>query len=157
MSGTTGKLEYVSLPNMHHLLEGLTFKVTHCAEVLDCALIGFNKKTGIPNRILRWNKRGGNAHGPLSLPGHGRIIVEIAERLDRDGQRLSTSLILEKKDENEKAPIALFMMQSPVLNVPMRVEVPLRALIKGAPKLKGTYSSRLGHHGPERGRARPHL
>jgi hypothetical protein len=99
-----------------------------------------NKKTWIPDRVLRWNKRGGNAREPLSLPGHGRIIVEIAERLDRNGQPLLTSFILADKEAKEKAPIALFMMKSPVLNVPMRIEVPLRALIEGTPKLEGTYS-----------------
>ena len=46
---------------------------------------------------------------------------------------------LNKKDEKETAPVAFFSMHSPSLDIPMRVEVPLRALIQGGPKLKGTY------------------
>jgi hypothetical protein len=52
---------------------------------------------------------------------------------------MHTAQILEKKEERETAPVAFFSTRSLALDIPMRVEVPLRALIKGCPKLKGTY------------------
>jgi hypothetical protein len=48
--------------------------------------------------------------------------------------------VLESKGEKETAPVVFFSMHSPTLDVPMRTEVPLRALIKGGIALKGTYS-----------------
>src|SRR3546814_2146149 len=45
----------------------------------------------------------------------------------------------EEKDP-QVAPVVFFNLQSPTLDIPMRVEVPLRALLKGGRKLQGTYS-----------------
>jgi hypothetical protein len=140
MSAARVKLRYVSLPDMYYLMEGLSFKVAQCADVLDHALVMLNEQTKIPDKIVAWNKNGGNLSQPLSFPDHGRIIVDITERLASDGRLLLVSEVLKKHNEKEKAPVAFFTMRSLSLDVPMRVEVPLRALIKGAPKLRGTYS-----------------
>src|SRR3546814_1682751 len=43
-------------------------------------------------------------------------------------------------DLPQVAPVVFFNLQSPTLDIPMRVEVPLRALLKGGRKLQGTYS-----------------
>ncbi|MGH6879182.1 MAG: hypothetical protein ACREHV_17620, partial [Rhizomicrobium sp.] len=40
----------------------------------------------------------------------------------------------------ETAPVVFFSMHSPTLDIPMRVEVPLRAVIVGNPPLAGTYT-----------------
>ncbi|MDQ6867497.1 MAG: hypothetical protein M3178_03515 [Pseudomonadota bacterium] len=50
------------------------------------------------------------------------------------------STVLESKSEKETTPVVFFRMHSPTLNIPMRVEVPLRTLIKGGMNLKGTYA-----------------
>jgi hypothetical protein len=53
---------------------------------------------------------------------------------------LYTVALLERKDEKEKAPVVFISMQSPSLNIPMRVEIPLRALVSGGPPLRGKYA-----------------
>ena len=134
------RFKFVSLRDMHHLMEGLSFKVTRCAEVLDGALTQLNEQTGIPDKIVYWNARGGNARQPLSFPERGRIIVDIEQRTHPERGPLILATVLENKEEKEKSPAAFFSMHSIALDMPMRVEVPLRALIKGGNKLKGTYS-----------------
>jgi len=65
--------------------------------------------------------------------------VEICQSLTKRGP-LFTATVLEAKEEKETAPVVFFRMRSPTLDIPMRVEIPLRALIKGGPSLEGTYS-----------------
>jgi hypothetical protein len=137
------RFEYVSLRAMYHLMDGLTFKVSHCADVLDEALIEFNRQTGVPDRIVSWNARGGHARGPLALPGHGRIIVEITETFSPGRGPMQAARVVRKANETETAPVVFLLMRCPTLDVPMRVELPLRALLKGGPDLSDTYSAYL--------------
>lgn len=132
-------LKYVNLPNMMYLTEGLTFNVRRCAEVLDATLIGLNEKTHIPDSIVSWNATKPCDRTALAFRDRGRIIVEICQSLTRRGP-LFTVTVLEAKEEKEAAPVVFFRMQSPTLDIPMRVEIPLRALVKGGPSLAGTYS-----------------
>lgn len=129
---------YVSFPNMKYLLSGMAINVRRCADVLDGVLTAFNNKTGIPDQIVAWNAKGGNATGPLSFPDHGRFIIELTQSLQSDGQMLWTAVLLEH-EEKEKAPLVFIRLHSPSLDIPMRLEIPMRALIKGGPSLEGTY------------------
>lgn len=103
-------------------------------------LTAFNEKTGIPEQIVVWNAKGGNASGPLSFPDRGRFIIELTQSVLRDKRELWTAALLEKQDEKEKAPVLFIRMHSPSLDIPMRLEIPLRAVMKGGPALNGTYS-----------------
>jgi hypothetical protein len=73
--------EYVDFPNMRYLMKGLTFTVSRCAEVLDKVLVGLNKETQIPDRIVSWNREDPSSRSPLHFPGRGRLILEIIELL----------------------------------------------------------------------------
>lgn len=125
---------------MHYLMDGLAFKVGRCAEVLDATLISLDEQTGIPTKIARWNQAGGDANGPLNIPDRGRIIIEIEQRYHPEKGVMHLSKVLEKNAEKERSPVAFFHMHSPSLDIPMRAEIPLRALIKGGRKLAGTYT-----------------
>jgi hypothetical protein len=131
--------EYVDFPNMRYLMKGLTFTVSRCAEVLDKLLVGFNKDTQIPDRIVSWNAEDPSSRSPLHFTGRGRFIVEINELLTKKG-RLHTVQLLENSAEKEPAPVVFLKMHSPSLNIPMRTEIPLRSLIKGGASLRDTYS-----------------
>jgi len=124
---------------MKYLTERLTFNVRRCAEVLDASLIGLNEKTKIPDLIVSWNRQNPSTRAPLAFPDQARIIVEICQSLTKRGP-LFTATVLESQKEKETAPVAFFRMQSPSLDIPMRVEIPLRALVKGGLNLEGTYS-----------------
>jgi len=131
---------YVNLPDMQYLMAGLFINVKRCADVLDGVLTGFNEKMGIPDQIVAWNAKDGNATGPLSFPDHGRFIIELTQSLLSDKRELWTAALLEKHDEKEKAPVLFIRMHSVSLDIPMRLEIPLRAVMKGGASLKGTYS-----------------
>jgi hypothetical protein len=132
-------LKYVSLPDLYYLMEGLTFGVPACAEVLDSALNDFNKATRIPDQILSWNQKPLNRKRPLAFVGRGRIAIDIMERLGADGRPFHAAAVIESKDEKETSPVVFFSMHSISLDIPMRTEVPLRAVIKGGARLRGTY------------------
>ena len=133
-------LSYVSLPNLHHLLEGLTFNVNRCAEVIDTALTSFNEQTKIPDRIYSWNQKNHQLSERLQLPTDDRIIVSVDQILNNEGKILYTASVARSKEEREASPVVFFNMASPSADIPMRLEVPLRCVIKGGQSLKGSYT-----------------
>jgi hypothetical protein len=138
--GLSKKFQYLDLPNLYYLMEGLTFNVLACADVFDGALVSLNKKTKIPDKIRAWHQRRSISGARLSFPEQGRIIIEIIQSFTKEKKMLYLAQVLENKGEKETAPVVFFCMHSPSLGIPMRAEVPLRALIKGGPSLRGTYS-----------------
>jgi hypothetical protein len=140
MDGEASALRYVDVVAMRHLTRGLTFDIDHCAPVLDAALKELNAQTGIPDQLKTWIKSGGPASGPHPYDGRGRIIVDIEQSVNGAGRRGYFATVLRKRDERETAPVVFFSMHSQTLNIPMRVEVPLRAVILGNPPLLGTYT-----------------
>jgi len=132
-------LKYVSLPNLYYLMEGLTFNVPRCAKVLDATLAEFNKKTGVPQRIYNWNRRNPATRGRLSFPNYGRLIADITEVYSQEKGIVHLAKIVEAKIEGETSPTAFFSTHSLALDIPMRVEVPLRAIIKGGTAIRGSY------------------
>jgi hypothetical protein len=132
-------LKYLSLPNLHYFAQGLTFEVPAIADVLDGALVSLNDLTRIPDRIYAWNRKNPASRAPLAFPG-GRIIVDVGQSYSQQKGMLYLTQVIRKTDEKEAAPVVFFSMRSPSLDIPMRSEVPLRALIKGGGALEGTYS-----------------
>lgn len=133
-------LKFVNLPDTEYLTSGLVLNVKRCAEVLDALLTKFNEQTGIPDKIVAWNEAGGNRQPPLEFPERDRLIFEIAQHRTGDQRTLYTVALLECKKDPIKVPVVFISLHSPSLDIPMRVEIPLRALLRGGPPLKGTYS-----------------
>jgi hypothetical protein len=133
-------LTYVDGGALKKLAQGLTFDLQQCEQVLDSALIGLNTQNGFPDRMLDWIRAGGVASGPGPVDPNGRIIVDIAQTTNSHGQKGYFATVLCKNDEQETAPVVFFSMHSPTLDVPMRVEVPLRALMLGNPPLADSYT-----------------
>ncbi|WP_420904118.1 hypothetical protein [Candidatus Magnetaquiglobus chichijimensis] len=135
------KLKFVDLSSMYHLTDGLTLKVSRCAEVLDSSLVELNKIKSIPSSIVKWNQRGMNPALFPSLPIDGRLIIEVTQTYSVDtGKIFYACTVINKKDETQSAPIVFFIMRSLALDIPIRLEIPLRALLKGGRSLSGTYS-----------------
>ncbi|GFK93876.1 hypothetical protein NNJEOMEG_01714 [Fundidesulfovibrio magnetotacticus] len=75
------------------------------------------------------------------MPAEGRIVINLEQRINRrTDERLYVSTVTNQRDEKEISPVVFIVMQSVTLNIPMRVEIPWRALIKGGRDLRGTYS-----------------
>ncbi len=131
---------FVDLRAFQHLARGLTFDVVQCAEVLDHALCALNKATGYPDRLLAWISAGGLAAGPCPMFDGGRLLIDVVQAANRDGKLGYFATVLSKADERETAPAVFLSMHSPTLDLPMRTELPLRALLRGNPPLAGTYT-----------------
>lgn len=132
------RLNYVSLANLHYLTSGLTISVPRCAEVLDSALKGLNAKTRIPDRIVAWNSRPPERRAPLVFPGTGQIFIDLTQSFSPERGMLYLAQVIELKTSTA-SPGLHINMRSPVLDIPMRVEIPLRAVIKGGRSLEGGY------------------
>ncbi len=123
-----------------HLTRGLTFDADRITEVMDDALVTLNKQTGLPDRMRAWIQEGGLAQGPCPLDPKGRVIVDIVQMSNNKGEQLYLATVLRKSDERQMAPVVFVSMHSPALDIPMRVELPLRAVMTGNPPLEGTYT-----------------
>jgi hypothetical protein len=133
-------LNFVNLTDAKYLASGLVLNVERCVEVLDATLTRFNEQTGIPEKIVAWNEAGGNRQPPLEFPERGRLIFEIAQHRTADQKMLYTVALFECEKDPIKVPVVFISLHSPSLDIPMRVEIPLRALLRGGPPLRGTYS-----------------
>ena len=134
------ELIYVDLHALSHLTKGLTFDRRRSAEVLDHALVGLNHQTGFPDRMLAWIGSGGLAQGAGPVDIQGRIIVDVTQTTNAQGENALFTTVLRKSDERESAPVVFFSLHSPTLDIPMRAEVPLRAVMRGNPPLAGSYT-----------------
>lgn len=135
-----GDHRFVDLEAFQHLARGLTFDVVRCAEVLDHALCGLNEATGYPDRLVTWIGAGGLAAGPCPTFDRGRLLIDVVQAVNREGESGCFATVLGKADERETAPAVFLSMHSPMLDVPMRTELPLRALLRGNAPLAGTYT-----------------
>lgn len=135
----TKKFKYLRLSALYHLMDGLSFDVPACAEVLESALAQLNLLNGLPDSIVQWNRRGGHASGPLKLSGKGGAIIEVTESFSPTHGKMHMATVLENKNEAERPPTVFLSMRSIALDIPMRVEIPMRTLLRGGTDLAGTY------------------
>jgi energy-coupling factor transporter ATP-binding protein EcfA2 len=140
MATAASSLSYVDLAATRHLTTGLTFDLAQCVPVLDHALLALNEQTGIPDQLITWIRAGALAAGPCPYDGRGRIIIDVTQTVNAEGQHGYFATVLRKSDERETAPVVFLSMHSPTLDIPMRVEIPLRAMLLGNPPLAGTYT-----------------
>ena len=134
------KLQFVSLPNLYHLTSGLTFNISACSEVLDSTLTALNVKTKIPQKIVEWNRTHPDKRPPLLFPEFDGLTIFVEQSYTHKSGNLDTATVVKSENNHGRAPAVFFPMRSPTLDIPMRLEVPLRALMKGGQHLKGTYA-----------------
>jgi hypothetical protein len=121
------KFKYLRLSALYHLMDGLSFDVVACADVLEVALAQMNLQTGVPDSIVQWNRRGGHAGGPLKLAGQGGIAIEVSETYSLKQGKMHSALVLKNKEDGRRPPVVFLTMRSIALDIPsMRVEIPLR-------------------------------
>lgn len=133
-------LRFVDAVALMHLSRGLTFDSLQCSGVLDHALISLDEQTGYVTELRGWLETGGFAIGSCPTFPDARIIVDVNEAINAKGQVLRMAAVLKNADEAGIAPVVFLSMMSPTLDIPMRVELPLRALLHGNPPLAGTYA-----------------
>ena len=136
----SGNLTFVDPIALMHLSRGLTFDVLQCADVLDHVLIELDAQTGYVTEVCNWIQAGGLSAGACPLFPSARIIIDVSEAMNGKGEILRTAVVLKNSTEAGTAPVVFLSMISPTLDIPMRVELPMRALLRGNPPLDGSYT-----------------
>lgn len=139
-SALTERLRFVDATALMHLSRGLTFDPLRSAEVLDDALCALDEKNGYVSQVQEWVRGGGLHNGECPTLPTGRIVADVTEAMNAEKKILHTAAILNVVKEAGIAPVVFLSMVSPVLDLGMRVEVPLRAVLQGNPPLENTYT-----------------
>ena len=134
------RLRFVDPTALMHLSRGLTFNPLRSAEVLDDVLAALDKKNGYVAEVQAWVRGGGLQNGPCPTLPSGRIVADVTETMNAERKVLHAAAILDVKQEAGIAPVVFLSMVSPTLDVGMRVELPMRAVLKDNPPLEGTYT-----------------
>ena len=119
------------------LCEGLSLG-TRALEVLDAGLVGLDEKNGTPSKILAHNQRVGFGPPP-SLAGPQIVITLEARRSRQTGQTLTSAAVASDTGNIGVSPALHINLQSVALDIPQRVEIPLRYILKGLPDIESTF------------------
>lgn len=128
--------QFLNEDNFYYLTSGLTLDDKDL-EVLDAVLEAFDKKTGLPSHIASHNKiYGYESTIDFKDP---QILINLDKMLDGSGKFLRTASVGQFQDAQNQPAMLHINLHSPSLDIPQRIEIPLRYLIKGGLPLKGTY------------------
>lgn len=134
MNASYKQFKYLNEVNFKYLCDGLTISPKDL-ECLEGALAGLDKVNNLPSNIVAHNVQ----YGSLSdLPESGSQIIVSLDILLIAGRSLTTATIWTLPN-SQLPPTLHIQLQSPSLDIPQRVEIPLRYLLNGLSNLSGTY------------------
>ncbi|WP_134091279.1 hypothetical protein [Olivibacter sp. XZL3] len=130
------ELKLLNEENFRYLCQGLTLDL-HDMQVIDGVLIGLNDKNGLIEKIITHNETLG-AESTLPADNGGQIIV-IFDKYLTSGKLLATATVTQGKKHTGLPPALHINLHSPTLDIPQRIEIPLRYVLKGMMPLIGAY------------------
>jgi hypothetical protein len=119
------------------LCEGITLD-SKDMEVLDTALIGLDTKKRIPSRIINHNQRHGFGQPPRFAGNN--IIVTLEKRRTKDSKELRLARVAQDRTGSGATPALHINLRSWALDIPQRIELSLRFVLKGLPAIEPTYA-----------------
>jgi len=129
-------MEYVNEENFWYFCDAFT-SLDNALSILDSILIRYNESTGLLDRMVVSSRVNGFAN---VMTYAGPQIVFVMDILAPNGSdALSTCTMMRLKDQADLPPMLWINLHSPSLDLPQRIEIPLRYLIRGMPSLKGTH------------------
>lgn len=128
-------LNFVHQANFDYLCKGITLD-SNDAGVFDNVFSALDKYSGIVSRIVE-NNRIYRAQGDMEFTG-GQLMIFI-DKYRSEEKKLSTSTVVKNLAKPNDPPAVYINLHSPTLDIPQRLEIPLRYLVHGMPDLKGTY------------------
>lgn len=97
-------------------------------EVIDQVLIKLNDQNGLIDIIVTQNQNEGMES---TLDPSGPQIIVSVDKYDVSGKLLTTVAVIKSKNINGLPPVLHINLHSLSLNIPQRIEIPLRYLLKG--------------------------
>lgn len=132
------RYRFVDERKFRYFCEGLTLDSKDIA-VLDAALVGIDEKISLSSRIVEWSGRHGYTSG--YKPSGPQILVNIDKLAQQDRlQPASVVTVLKNSTVVNATPALHINLFSPVLQIPQRIELPLRLVLKGLPPIEPTHS-----------------
>lgn len=128
--------EFVNAENFAYLTQNLTLGRKDI-EVLDHALRELDRVTGVPSQIVSHSHKNGFNAG--HIPDGAQFIISMDKFINSGGRTLQMSKVLRHKSDKSLPPALHINLQSPTLDIPQRVEIPLRYVMKGLLPLKNLY------------------
>ena len=119
-----------------YFCQGLTLDAQDMAN-LDKVLCSLDKVRKLPSKIVAHNGKHGFGSLP-SFPGP-QIIINLEKTFSENGRSTSLSLVSEHSNILNATPGLHIHLRSPSLDIPQRVEIPLRYVLKGLPDIEGTH------------------
>lgn len=130
------KFKFLDERKFRFICQGLTLDSKDMG-VLDHALAGLDRIKGIPSKILQHNQKCG--FWPPPIFKGPQVIVSLDKTYSPKNGKLTAAPVAEHKDIVDMAPALHINLRSPSLDIPQRVEIPLRFVMKGLPKIESTY------------------
>lgn len=124
-------MKYINETNFWYFAKGLTY-TKEDLEVLDKTLDHYNTTTGLIDSIVE-----AGFSNKIEYTT-GQLLINLDKYLTSDNKNLTTASIIKSFKENKLPPVLLLNLQSPSLQVPQRVEIPLKYILQGLPLLSGT-------------------
>ena len=128
-------LEVINEENFRYLCQGLTLDL-HDMQVIDQVLLGLNSQNGLVSKIITHNEIQGSES---ILDNDGPQIIVDCDKCRISGKPLTIATVLMKKDSIGLPPMLHINLHSPTLDIPQRIEIPLRYILNGMEPLEGTY------------------
>ncbi|MCT3664242.1 hypothetical protein HZR00_17230 [Elizabethkingia anophelis] len=129
-------MNFLNETNYKYLCEGLTYELQDW-EMLDQLLAKFNKQNGFIDRIVEGNNL--NGYGNDSTLAGPEIIFNMDVFYHQEKGKMSVVNVGMNKIKNNVPPQLHLNLRSPSLDVPQRIEIPLKYVLKGLPPLTGTH------------------
>lgn len=130
------RYQFIDERKFRFICEGLTLEARDI-EVLDGALVALDQRFHIPSRIVEHNKK--EAFGPPFITQGPQVIVVLDKMASPEKGPISMTTVIKYKEMLNAAPMVHINLQSPTLDIPQRVEIPLRFVLKGLPSFEETY------------------
>jgi hypothetical protein len=130
------KYKFLDERKFRFLCQGLTL-TSKSMDVLDHALINLDKTIGIPTKIITHNQK--NGFGPPPPFTGQQVIIDLYGLYSTEKGKIFIAEVNEHKEIINIAPALHINLHSPYLDIPQRVEIPLRYILKGLPNFDNTY------------------
>lgn len=127
--------EFLNTDNFRYLIEGITL-YNRDFILLDNALKEFDKKTGIMSQILKLNASIGSES---SLNLNEKEIIFTLDKFIINNKQLSTVMVSQRQEGPISDPMIHINLFSPTLQIPQRLEIPLRYILQGLKPLVNTH------------------
>jgi hypothetical protein len=128
-------LQVLNEANFRYLCHGLTLDLRDM-QVIDQVLLGLNSQNGLVRKIITHNETIGSES---TLDTDGPQIIVICDKYLVSNKLLTTATVVLEKDSIGLPPMLHINLHSPTLDIPQRVEIPLRYVLNGLMPLGGTY------------------